>query len=499
MQKLQDCSDSSQIAFDSIVNSFVENLEKTFADSAVQLKSLFDFTSIEKEVREMLDVFGSSILGLLLQDAIKDEAVLKIIKTIAGRLGMHFVRLREVTVRLYNGQEVRIESPYFVKAQPKRGRRRHKPGPKSAKGEGHIGLELFGIIGLSSGIFLGDVVKLALLCPSITVAKEVLLERGISIDTKTIRRLCTVLGCKALPIRGRVSLDGTERLDGYTLVIGLDGGRLRVRRPKRGRKKNGQKRQGFHADWKEPNLFTIYLIDDSGEIVKEFKPLHDATMGRKHGVFVLLEQYLDALNITEVSRIVFCGDGDPSIWGRVETLCQKLNFDPDNIYQVLDYTHAMQNLNEIVQLLPKDLGKAPVIAKSWKDMIWQGNVHELYKSIITNLEGSAKNEGIKKWESYFLKNEKRMQYKYFKSINIPLGSGCVESAIRRVINLRLKSPGIFWKKEMAEIFLCLRSQLISGRWSIMMKNIIQLRANDAKDLGSNKRLGIQQVSSTHIV
>jgi len=64
-----------------------------------------------------------------------------------------------------------------------------------------------------------------------------------------------------------------------------------------------------------------------------------------------------------------------------------------------------------------------------------------------------------------------MQYQTFERQGIPCGSGSVESAIRRVINLRLKAPGTFWTIEMAEVFLFLRSQLISGRWSIMMRNL----------------------------
>ena len=64
-----------------------------------------------------------------------------------------------------------------------------------------------------------------------------------------------------------------------------------------------------------------------------------------------------------------------------------------------------------------------------------------------------------------------MQYQTLKEQNLPCGSGSVESAIRRVINLRLKAAGTFWKSERAEIFLFLRSQLISGRWSIMMRNL----------------------------
>jgi len=64
-----------------------------------------------------------------------------------------------------------------------------------------------------------------------------------------------------------------------------------------------------------------------------------------------------------------------------------------------------------------------------------------------------------------------MQYECFREANIPCGSGCVESAIRRVINLRLKVPGTFWTRRMAECFLFLRSQLLSGRWDIFMHNV----------------------------
>ncbi|MEE8391682.1 MAG: hypothetical protein V3S14_12915, partial [Anaerolineae bacterium] len=70
--------------------------------------------------------------------------------------------------------------------------------------------------------------------------------------------------------------------------IGIDGGRLRERRPKEGPKEAGQKRPGFHADWREPKLFTIYLLDEREKKVKDFSPLHDATMGDKDAVFVLL-------------------------------------------------------------------------------------------------------------------------------------------------------------------------------------------------------------------
>ena len=70
-----------------------------------------------------------------------------------------------------------------------------------------------------------------------------------------------------------------------------------------------------------------------------------------------------------------------------------------------------------------------------------------------------------------------MQYARFRKLNLPCGSGAVESAIRRVINLRLKGPGLFWRRETAETFLFLRAQLLSGRWEIFLDNVTRSKAH----------------------
>ncbi len=36
------------------------------------------------------------------------------------------------------------------------------------------------------------------------------------------------------------------------------------------------------------------------------------------------------------------------------------------------------------------------------------------------------------------------------ALKLPIGSGAIESAIRRVVNLRLKGPSIYWHKNSAE-------------------------------------------------
>lgn len=325
---------------------------------------------------------------------------------------------------------------------------------------------------------------MALLCPSFEVAKAVLADHGVQVNVKTLRRYCRLVGERGMKWRGMMSLDGTETLTGVTVVVGIDGGRLRERRRKAGRRKNGQKRQGFHTDWREPKLFTIYFLNDEGDVLREIAPLHDATMGDHQAMFSLLEQYLSALPLEQAEKLVFCGDGAPWIWSGVVSLCDRMGVNMTNVHQVLDYTHAKQQLGKLLDYAGKRKRQNEKLDHKWKQLLWEGQIDTLKTEIEQQCVGHRQVAALKKWHKYFKQNQNRMQYQTFEGQHVPCGSGCVESAIRRVINLRLKAPGTFWTIDMAEAFLYLRSQLISGRWSIMMRNLTRqmarmlLRVND---------------------
>jgi hypothetical protein len=62
-----------------------------------------------------------------------------------------------------------------------------------------------------------------------------------------------------------------------------------------------------------------------------------------------------------------------------------------------------------------------------------------------------------------------MNYQQVANHNLPIGSGAMESAIRRVVNLRLKGASIYWLEETAEAMLMLRSYYKSGRWNLLKK------------------------------
>ena len=59
---------------------------------------------------------------------------------------------------------------------------------------------------------------------------------------------------------------------------------------------------------------------------------------------------------------------------------------------------------------------------------------------------------------------------------MPIGSGAMESSIRRVVNMRLKGAGIFWSEDSANEMLMLRCYYKAGRWDDLMKLAFQVAA-----------------------
>jgi len=456
-----------------ILQGFSDEGQAQIEELQEELKVTLDIAKYEQGLKEILDRLAAKLTQTAIDELLAGGEMLAKLRQLGGKLALRYKEYRKVTVRLAHGQSISVRAPYFVRAQSKRGRKKRGPNGSGC----HLGLEVLGFIEKYSPGLISEVVKLAILSPSFDVAQEMLVGQGVELDVKTIRRMCSLLGAMGIAGRGQVSLSGDENLTGHTLVIGVDGGRLRERRRKRGRKKEGQKRQGYYTDWREPKLFTLYLVDTQGEVVKTFAPLHDATMGKHVAMFVLLERYLTALDLSTLSRIVFCGDGASWIWSDVEELCHKLELEQVcPVYQVLDYTHAKQNLQDIIDLLPLKGNPLVKLSQAWKTMLWEGDIQGLHTQIAQYLKGNKKKKALKKWRDFFEGNQHRLQYATFHSLHIPCGSGCVESAIRRIINLRLKSAGTFWTKPMAECFLFLRSQLLSGRWLTFLRNITRPKA-----------------------
>jgi len=63
---------------------------------------------------------------------------------------------------------------------------------------------------------------------------------------------------------------------------------------------------------------------------------------------------------------------------------------------------------------------------------------------------------------------------------LPIGSGAIESVIRRILNLRLKGNSIYWQDINAEAVFQLRAALLSGRWDEVLAHARDTMATDRR-------------------
>lgn len=451
-----------------------QKLQPAIEDTLSDFKEQFDVNKLIIDLRTILFTSIEELVTAAIQKLLYDPCFLKTLKPLAAKSGLRFKGFKPTSIRLLSGRALPIESPYFAKAQPtsRRGRKRKKRKTKSGC---HLGLAYLGFVDRCSAVLASAAVQASLLCPSFEIANRTLSSFGIEMNIKTTRRLCMHMGDQAMANRHRVALTDDDHVDRRILFVCIDGGRLRERRTKSGRRSADQKRQGYHTNWREPTQIVIQWLDADNNPCHEIPPLYDATLADIDGAFELLEDYLRQIDVAKADGVIFCADGDRRYWKRFSCLAEKLKI--SECFQVIDYTHAKQNLNLVADNLPKTLGakNRAAILNDWKNMLWQGKLMEIRDQIRQIIKYPSKlKQALNKFNNYFVKNIRRMQYATFQMFNLPTGSGCVESAIRRVINLRLKSPGIFWKRETAEVMLFLRSTLLSGRWHNMLEHLMQL-------------------------
>jgi hypothetical protein len=452
----------------------LEQLVKAIDLAIADFQNQHDVNQLLIDIRTALIRFVEELIVSVVQQLLSDRHVLTTLKALAGRSALRFNGFKPTSIRLLSGRSLSIDSPYFAKA-PVKARRGRKSKKRKSKSGDHLGLSYLGFIDRCSGVLASSAVQAALLCPSFEIAKRSLLSFGIEVNIKTIRRLCLSVGNQAIEHRHCIALSDADDVENRTLFVCIDGGRLRERTAKRGRRPVGQKRQGYHTHWREPTQIVIQWLDPGGSKIEKNVPLYDATLADIDGAFELLEGHLRRIDVSKVDMVIFCADGARRYWKRFSSLAKKLKIKTH--YEVIDYTHAKQNLQIVADDLPKKLGskKLAAITEDWKNLLWQGKLGEIHHQIRQFIKSPAKRKrALNKFKNYFLSNSHRMQYTTFRDLNLPTGSGCVESAIRRVINLRLKSPGIFWKRETAEVMLFLRSTLLCERWHIMLKNLLLL-------------------------
>lgn len=385
---------------------------------------------------------------------------------------------RPTRVRLMGGKVVSLRT---LRLRPEFGPRPGRTRGVGKRGPGGAGvypaLEEIGVVGWSTPALRFSVAREVAEANSVSVAQESLRERGVHLDEKTTLRLTYLVAEQALAARTELLARAAARpatkgeFAGQRIVACLDGGRVRLRvNPTAGRRnKKGHRR--YAAPWREPKVLTIYVIDADGERDKRFRPVIDATMGDADEVLRLLIGYLKLVGAGAAAQLTLAGDGAPWIWGRAEGIRTALGLPTDRFETVKDWYHATEKLGEISKI-PK-----------WTDEVRKAWLHNVERALhlgrldavvaaIRKLAVGRRASAVFQHLPYFDKSRHLLDYPAFRAKKIPSGSGAVESAVRRVVNLRLKGNSIFWLEEHAEAMLHLRSHVKSARWDDLVRTVL---------------------------
>jgi hypothetical protein len=431
-----------------------------------------------------VDLVVAGLIALVMKQAGFEEACEQTRKKY--RFPLARGRLRPLRIRLLGGLLVWVTSLYCA---PRRGWFRQTA--ENVPGL-HIELAQFGLGKGCSPALQSRVSRQAALCPSLQLAQEELARDGLAMDVKTVARLTYQCGGGLLALRTYElmqwrlgELPASSEFDGKRVSVQIDGGRTKIRGVLRPAEKTAattdedgllvenapgrskpRPRQTFDADWREPKLLTIFVHDEQGRMEQKSRALIDGTFLGPDATAELVAMHLHRLGAARAASITFVADGASWIWDRLPTIVRLAKLETVLVREVLDCCHAAHHISLALAALGlNDRARMPLYREQ-RTLLRNGQ----WRRVVAELTGLAElepgNEDVRTEIAYLSKHGAagRLQYPTFRKLGLPLGSGAIESSIRRVVNRRLKGNGIFWREGHAEEMLQVRAQVISKRW-----------------------------------
>jgi hypothetical protein len=330
--------------------------------------------------------------------------------------------------------------------------------------------------------------RLTALLPSIELARDELRHRGPILDEKAVHRMSSQLGAEVLTTRTRDlqrwrdgQLPAGREMVGQHVVAQVDGGRVRIRTQVEATKRKGVKhRRKIRVEWREPKLLILYLSDRKGRMLKGTRPWIDGTMGGPDHLMELLAFHLHRLGAARAKAVSFVSDGAPWIWNRLDWVLGRAGLDPKRTERILDCYHATHHLSLALQALGLSEAERTATYRTLRHQLRAGRSREVVAALRRMAQAQPFESAVWAEIEYLAKHEAHLRYDWFGYRGRPLGSGAVESAIRRVINLRLKGNGIYWREENAEAMLVSRAAALTGRWEETMGRVQAAMAADRR-------------------
>lgn len=393
---------------------------------------------------------------------------------------------RSIGVRLLGGLMIFVTTLYC------------SPARRTGNGRGREGSGLYpelGMLGIQEGkspALVREVGRLTALLPSYEMARAELAERGVKLNIKEVHSVGQYAGQAALTYRRRqLELYRQGKLlagDGRGKRFGamIDGGRTKLRKTTRKQKGQGktktQKRR-YKTEWREPKLLILIELDQQGRQKKGTKPIIDGTFEGPNEIMEVMAMRLHQLGASQAEVVAFRADGAPWIWERLDWVTKRLGLTQQQVSKGLDWCHGVHHISKALEPLLEGAERKRVYNKLRK-WLKQGGWKKVYNEIMNLLllANLADESAVLTELDYLWRHGEagHLDYATFRRRGVPMGSGAIESAVRRVINLRMKGNSIFWEEENAEAMLLLRGLVLSDHWPEAFAKITSSMASDRR-------------------
>ena len=274
---------------------------------------------------------------------------------------------------------------------------------------------------------------------------------GITVGAETVRRLTEAAGAVQVDIEtarvAELERTGPEAPDGPAVqLLSVDGAMAPL----------------VGSEWGEVKTLALGAVVATGDgprtvALSYFSRLTDAT------TFSRLATGETHRRGTATARTVVAVT-DGALWcqGFLDWQC------PDAV-RILDFPHALEHLAAAAQAA---FGPGTRATSSWLGEQAHRLRHGAEEAVLAAVAALRETPGVSAeaaaligaTQTYLATRREHIRYAAFAAAGYPIGSGCVESANKLVVEARLKGAGMHWARGNVNPLLALRCLLTNGRW-----------------------------------
>ena len=231
------------------------------------------------------------------------------------------------------------------------------------------------------------------------------------------------------------------------------------------------------GEWAEVKTLAVGTVDTAGTAVHTrdlsyFSRLCDAETFTR---LAMVETHRRGTSLADV--VVTVNDGAEWCQG----FCDVVR--PDAV-RILDFAHAAGYVSAAAQAV---YGPGTTACSEWVAR----QLHELRHGDPDGVVASLRQLGLAATGeaaavvatslNYLEKRREQINYAEYELLGLPVGSGCVESACKLLVEVRLKGSGMHWARAHVNPMLALRTIACNDRWAEAWPQIVsRLRAGQAE-------------------